>query len=90
MKVVIFGATGLVGKATLKEALAKNHQVTILVRDKSKVSIQHPNLTVVQGNVLDGQTVNEVLKDQEAVIQTLGYNGKGNGKPTTFTTDATK
>ena len=90
MKVVIFGATGLVGKATLKEALAGNHQVTILVRDKNKVSIQHPNLTVVQGNVMDSPTVNEVLRNQEVVIQTLGYNGKGNGKPTTFTTDATK
>lgn len=90
MKVVIFGATGLVGQATLKQALAKNYQVTILVRDKSKVTIRHPNLTVVQGSVMDKQAVTEVLQNQDTVIQTLGYNGKGNGKPTTFTTDATK
>lgn len=90
MNVVIFGATGLVGRATLQQALAKGHRVTILVRDKSKVTPQHPGLTVVQGNVMDSQHVADVLKGQEAVIQTLGYNGKGNGKPTTFTTDATR
>lgn len=90
MKVVIFGATGLVGKATLKTALEQNHQVTVLVRDAKKVSLKHKNLTVAQGNVMDSQTVNNVLKGQDAVIQTLGYNGKGNGKPTSFTTDATR
>jgi putative NADH-flavin reductase len=90
MKIVIFGATGFVGKSTLKEALKRDYQVTIFVRDKSKVTIQHKNLTIVQGDVLDPQSVNDILKGQDAVIQVLGYNGKGNGKPTTFTTDATR
>lgn len=90
MKVVIFGATGFVGRNTLKEALEQGYQVTVLVRDKSKVTIQHKNLTVVQGNVLDSKAVNSVLEGQDAVIQVLGYNGKGDGKPTTFTTDATR
>ena len=90
MKVVIFGGTGLVGKATLNEALNKNHQVTLLVRDAHKVSIQHPNLRIIEGNVMNPDDVNKALQGQQAVIQTLGYNGKGNAKPTTFTTDATR
>lgn len=90
MKVVIFGATGLSGKVILKEALSKNHQVTILVRNAKDVTIQDKNLTVVQGSVLDKNTVNEVLKNQDAVIQSLGVGGKGNGKPTTFVSDANK
>lgn len=90
MKIVIFGATGFVGKSTFKEALERGYQVTVLVRDKNKIAIQHKNLTVVQGDVLDLQSVNDILKGQDAVIQVLGYNGKGNGNPTTFTTDATR
>ena len=90
MKVTIFGATGFSGQAILAEALKQGHEVTILVRDTSKISIQHKNLTIVEGNVLDPQTVASVIHHQEAVIQCLGVGGKGDGKPTTFISDATK
>lgn len=90
MKVTIFGATGFSGQAILAEALKQGHEVTILVRDTSKISIQHKNLTIVEGNVLDPQTVASILHHQEAVIQCLGVGGKGDGKPTTFISDATK
>lgn len=90
MKVTIFGATGFSGQAILAEALKQGHVVSILVRDASKVQIKHPNLTIVEGNVLDAPTVTSVLNHQEAVIQCLGVGGKGDGKPTTFISDATK
>jgi putative NADH-flavin reductase len=90
MKVVIFGATGFSGKAILKEALAKDYRVTILVRNAKAVNVQHKNLTIAEGNVLDSREVNKVLQNQDAVIQCLGVNGKGDGKPTTFVSDANK
>lgn len=90
MKVSIFGATGFSGQGILAEALKQGHKVTILVRDTSKVQIKHQNLTIVEGNVLNPQTVASVLHHQEAVIQCLGVSGKGDGKPTTFISDATK
>jgi len=90
MKVVIFGATGFSGRAILKEALAQDHQVTILVRNKAAVSIINKNLNVIVGDVMDKKIIAEVLKNQDAVIQCLGINGKGNGKPTSFISDATK
>jgi putative NADH-flavin reductase len=90
MKVIIFGATGFSGQGILAEALKQGHVVSILVRDASKVQIKHPNLTIVEGNVLDAPTVTSVLNDQEAVIQCLGVGGKGDGKPTTFISYATK
>ena len=62
MKVVIFGATGFVGKAILKEALAQNHQVIILVRNKSAISINDKKLTIIEGNVMDRKKVSEVLE----------------------------
>ena len=90
MKVTIFGATGFSGHGILVEALKQGHEVTILVRDASKVQIKHKNLTLVEGNVLDAQMVASVLHHQEAVIQCLGVGGKGDAKPTTFISDATK
>jgi putative NADH-flavin reductase len=90
MKLVIFGATGFSGQAILKLALSKGLQVTVLVRNKSAITIQNENLTVIQGNVLDNNDVKKVLVHQDAVIQCLGVGGKGDGKPTTFISDATK
>ena len=90
MKVIIFGATGFSGQAILANSIKQGHEVTILVRDTSKVQIKHQNLTIVEGNVLNPQTVASVLHHQEAVIQCLGVSGKGDGKPTTFISDATK
>lgn len=89
MKVVIFGATGFAGNAILKEALIQNHQVTILVRNKSSVSINDKKLAIIEGNVMDRKKVSEVLESQDAVIQCLGTGGK-DVKPTTFISDATK
>jgi putative NADH-flavin reductase len=90
MKVIIFGATGFSGRAILSEALKQGHEVTILVRDAAKVQSKHKNLMVVEGNVLNPETVARVLQNQEVVIQCLGVGGKGDGKPTTFISDATK
>ena len=90
MKVIIFGATGFSGQAILADSIKQGHEVTILVRDASKIPIKHQNLTIVEGNVLNPQTVASVLYHQEAVIQCLGVSGKGDGKPTTFISDATK
>ena len=90
MKVVIFGATGFSGKAILKETLSQQHEVTVLVRNKSAILIQDKNLNIVEGNVMDRNKVAEVLKNCDAIIQCLGVGGKGNGKPTTFISDSIK
>jgi putative NADH-flavin reductase len=89
MKVVIFGATGFSGKAILAEALRQGHEVSILVRDASKIQ-QQQNLSIVEGNVLDADAVSAILQGQEAVIQCLGIGGTGDGKPNSFVSDATK
>lgn len=37
MKIVVFGATGIAGKAVVKEALKEGHEVTVLTRDAEKL-----------------------------------------------------
>ena len=90
MKIAIFGATGIVGSAIMKEALAQGHEVTVLTRNAEKVKERNSKLTVVEGDVTDRATVRKVLEGQDAVIQSLGIGGKGNGKPTTFVSEANK
>ena len=90
MKVVIFGATGFSGKAILDKTLKQGYEVTILVRDKTKIKINHENLTVIEGNVMNTKTIALLLSNKDAVIQCLGIGGKGDGKPNSFVSDATK
>lgn len=87
MKVAIFSVTGIVGSAIMKEALAQGHEVTVLTRDAKKVKATGDRLIVVEDNVTDRATVRKVLEGQDAVIQSLGIGGKGDGKPTTFVSD---
>jgi uncharacterized protein len=37
MKIVLIGATGIIGQRILKEALSRRHEVTAIVRDPSPV-----------------------------------------------------
>lgn len=89
MNIVIFGATGFSGRAILQKALEANHNVTILVRNRTSIDIQHHNLSIIEGNVLDRSTVHQSLHNQEVIIQCLGIGGKGDGKANTFVSDAT-
>lgn len=90
MRIAIFGATGIVGSAITKEALAQGYEVTVLTRDTRKVRITDSRLTIVRGEVTDRATVKKVLEGSDAVIQSLGIGGKGTGKPTTFVSEANK
>lgn len=90
MNIAIFGASGIVGKAIVREALEKGHQVTVLTRDAKKFATNHDKLRVIEGDVTDRHVIRQVLENQDAVIQTLGIGGKGDGRPTTFVSDANR
>jgi uncharacterized protein len=72
MRIVIFGITGQVGSRIAKEALDCGHQVVGVARDTSKPPLQHPNLQLVAGNVLDPASVAAVVKVSDAVVSAVG------------------
>lgn len=72
MKIIVFGASGGLGLNILGQALAKGHLVTAFVRNLSKIGIQHPNLSVLQGDVLNAEAVENAIAKHEAVISVLG------------------
>lgn len=73
MKVVVFGASGRVGRHLVEQALAAGHEVTAFVRDPAKLGQQHERLRVVQGDVEDSAKVEEAIAGQEMVLSTLGH-----------------
>ena len=73
MKVLVFGASGGTGRELLKQALDNGLEVTAFVRDAAKVEdIQHPNLAVVTGNVLNMGDVRRAVAGHDAVLFSVG------------------
>lgn len=72
MKIIVFGATGGVGKWVLEQGLKAGHEITAFVRTPQKVTITHENLAVVQGDAFDKEAVSAAIAGHEAVISCLG------------------
>ena len=90
MKLAIFGATGLTGGLVLAKALEQGHEVVALVRDPSRVSMNHTQLTVLGGGPTAPEDVERCIKGADVVIHCLGIGGKGDGQPTTLVSDSVK
>ena len=76
MKLVIFGATGRTGLPLVEQALAAGHDVTVFVRNPAKLTLKHPRLRVVQGDINNLPQIEAVINGQDAVLSALGPVGK--------------
>lgn len=72
MKVVIFGAAGATGRIVVERALEQGHEVTAFDRQTAPLTIQHPKLTLIQGDIFNLSQVEAVIASQDAVISVLG------------------
>lgn len=73
MKFAVLGATGRTGRPLVEQALAGGHEVVALARTPSKLGLDHPKLTVVQGDALNREDVGRVVEGADAVLLTLGH-----------------
>ncbi|MEW6195570.1 MAG: SDR family oxidoreductase [Bacteroidota bacterium] len=78
MKLLIFGATGTVGKQLILQSVAMGHEVTAFARYTEKLNdFGHKNLNIFKGDVLDASAVEKAVKGHDAVFCTLGAGRKG-------------
>lgn len=70
MKLIIFGATGTVGKELVKQAVEKGYEVTAFLRNPEKMP--NANLILYKGDVLNVDEVENALKNQDVVLCALG------------------
>ena len=87
-RVLIVGATGGTGRQLVARALERGYAVTALVREPSRLAVDHPRLTIVRGDVLDDASVQAAVRGQEAVVSALGH--KRYFYPTRILSDGTR
>ncbi|HXO76542.1 MAG TPA: NAD(P)H-binding protein, partial [Puia sp.] len=77
---------GGIGRQSVDLALKANHHVTAVLRDPAKLTVSHPHLTVVQGDIFHPDTFRQYLSAADLVISAIGVSGGGFGsdKPTTL------
>jgi hypothetical protein len=73
-RLLVIGATGGTGRQLITQALERGYAVTAFVRsDPSRLQLDHPQLTVVRGDVLDEASLHAAMRGQEAVLCALGH-----------------
>ena len=72
-RVLIVGATGGTGRQLVAQALERGLTVTAFARDPARLTIAHPQLTVLRGDVLDGESIAAAMRGQESVLSALGH-----------------
>jgi putative NADH-flavin reductase len=75
MKLIVFGATGGTGRQLVDQALSQGHQVTAFVRQPAVLTVQHPDLTIIQGDITDQDAVRRAIPGHDVVISALGTRG---------------
>jgi len=77
MKVIIFGASGSIGRNLVSQALEQGHAVTAFVRDPARLGMQHARLSIALGDVLNAESVQKAVAGHEAVMCTIGAGRRG-------------
>src|SRR5215217_7358218 len=73
MKVLITGATGLVGSAVARKFLSEGHNVSAIYRktsDKSLLSDIDAEISWIEGDILDLGSLEDAIKDADCIVHT--------------------
>jgi uncharacterized protein len=76
--VVVYGATGNIGGRIVTEALDRGHDVIGVSRDRSRLSVDHPNFTAVEGDVNDVDSMLEIITGTDVVVLSVRGYGPNN------------
>lgn len=74
MKIIVFGATGGIGRHVVNQALQTGDEVTAFVRDLTKLQIENDHLHVVRGDATNAEEVSAAIAGHDAVVSCLGSN----------------
>jgi len=77
MNIIIFGATGSIGRILTEQAVVAGHQVTAFTRNAASVQQNNKTLNVIEGTVRSKDDVLRAIDGHDAVICTLGAGREG-------------
>jgi uncharacterized protein YbjT (DUF2867 family) len=72
MRITVFGSTGHVGLLFIERALAEGHSVVAYARSPQKITIQHPQLTVIRGDLTEAEKISAAIQGSDAVVSVMG------------------
>lgn len=72
MNIVVFGANGPTGRLLTSQACGQGHRVTAVTRHPQSFPLRHDNLSVIAGDVYDGESVHRSVAGHDVVLSTLG------------------
>jgi putative NADH-flavin reductase len=73
MRIILFGSTGKTGQCFVEQALVRGHAVTAFLRDPAKLTLEHPELRKVVGDIQDPESLKRAFDEPfDAAISALG------------------
>ncbi len=72
MKLLLYGARGMIGSRLLAEARRREHAVTLVARQPGSFGAPEGRVLVVRGDVLDAASVAAAVKGHDAVLSAVG------------------
>jgi uncharacterized protein len=81
MKIVVFGATGNIGRRVVEEALSRGHEVTGVVRDPAAVETPDPRIRLVKADGTRAGDVARAVKGADAVVSAISPRPNARGLP---------
>ncbi|TMV07961.1 SDR family oxidoreductase [Ruegeria sediminis] len=72
MKIIVFGATGTVGRLAVTRMLDEGHDVTAFARWPERLGERSPRLTLVAGDALNPKDVDAAVQGHDVVVVALG------------------
>ena len=78
-KILLAGATGYLGRFITEELVEKGYDVKIVVRNKEKIDLEAQNLTILEAQVTQPETLKEICKNIDVVISTVGITKQKDG-----------
>jgi hypothetical protein len=81
MKIVVFGATGNVGRQIVSEALRRGHDVVGVVRDPAAVKSPDSRVKLTKGDATRPGDVAKVVRGADAVVSAISPRPNARGLP---------
>lgn len=76
MRIAVLGGTGRTGLLLIRELLRRDHDISVLVRDASKLSDLAQQVEIYTGDSRNRADLDRLVADADAVVSTLGPTAK--------------
>jgi putative NADH-flavin reductase len=73
--ILVIGTNGGIGKQAIDIALKAGHHVTALLRNPANLTLTHPNLEIVKGDIMQPDSFERYVANKDAIISAIGVRG---------------